>query len=138
MRWQAGLVPAGALRTLVGRSDRRSPITAPAVGAFPRTQASFPRRARTTDGMSDADELRRRLEMGEQNAEEISVEEDGEDGSVALRAEDEEARLGPDEARSFADELEEQAQEDGWYHAGQTEPFLDRIREAADAVESGG
>lgn len=88
--------------------------------------------------MTDADELRRRLEVGEQNAEEISVQEDGEDGTVTLTTGDEEARLDPGEARSFADELEEQAEEEGWYHAGQTEPFLDRIREAADAVESGG
>ena len=73
--------------------------------------------------------------MGEQNAEQIAVREDEEAGDVTLRAEDREARLAPEEARSFADELEEQAREDGWYHAGQTEPFLDRIREAADAVD---
>lgn len=88
--------------------------------------------------MSDADELRRRLEVDEQNAEQISVREDGETSTVTLRAEDREARLDPDEARSFADELEEQARKDGWYHAGQTEPFLDRIRETADAVERDG
>ena len=84
--------------------------------------------------MSDTDELRHELEKEERTAEQVSVEED--DGAVMLRVDDgREIRLDPDEARSFADELEEAGQEDGWYHSGQTEPFIDRIREAAAAVE---
>lgn len=85
---------------------------------------------------SDTDELRRELEKEERNAEQVSVEEDEDAGTVTLRVDDgREIRLDPDEARSFADELQSQAEEDGWYHSGGTEPFLDRVREAAGAVE---
>lgn len=86
--------------------------------------------------MNDSDELRRELEKEERNAEQVSVEEDEGAGAVTLRVDDgREIRLGPEEARSFADELESQAQEDGWYHSGGTEPFVDRVREAAETVE---
>lgn len=86
--------------------------------------------------MNETDELRRELEKEERTAEQISVEEDKDAGTVTLRVDDgREIQLGPDEARSFADELEAEAQEDGWYHSGQTEPFIDRVREAAGTVE---
>ena len=85
---------------------------------------------------SDADELRGELEREERNAEQVSVEEDEDAGTVTLQVDDgREIRLDPDEARSFADEIESQAEEDGWYHSGGTEPFVDRVREAAESVE---
>lgn len=85
---------------------------------------------------SYTDELRRELEKEERTAEQVSVEENESDGAVTLRVSDgREIRLELDEARSFADELQSQAEEDGWYHSGGTEPFVDRVREAAGAVE---
>jgi hypothetical protein len=80
--------------------------------------------------------LRRELEKEERNAEQVSVEENEDAGSVTLRVDDgREIRLEPDEARSFPDELQSQAEEDGWYHSDGTERFVDRIREATGTVE---
>jgi hypothetical protein len=84
----------------------------------------------------DIDGLRRELEKEERNAEQVSIEENEDAGTVTLRVDDgREIQVEPDAARSFADELQSQAEEDGWYHSGGTEPFVDRVREAAGTVE---
>lgn len=85
--------------------------------------------------MSAPDELFEELTAGTESADQLSVEARGDSGRVHLEASDIEAMLAPGEARSFADGLEEHAREEGWYHAGQTKPLVEEIRETAATVE---
>lgn len=84
--------------------------------------------------MSDTDELFERLSEGRENAEDVSVRTDEADGTVELELDGTAVELTADEARSFADDLEADAREDGWYHAGQTKPLLEEIEESAARV----
>lgn len=85
--------------------------------------------------MSAKEQLFERLSEREENAESVSVETNESDGTVDVGLEDLEVRLSPDEARSFTDDLEADAKEDGWYHAGQTKPLIEDIEESAASVE---
>lgn len=85
--------------------------------------------------MTDRDEIFERLSEGGENAEQVSVRADEEAGAVTVELEELSTELDSDEARSFADDLEADARDEGWYHAGQTKPLLDSIRDAADSVD---
>jgi hypothetical protein len=85
--------------------------------------------------MSAARELFQKLSEGQENAEQVTVRPDEEAGIVELEMEGTSARLDPDEARAFADDLEADAKDEGWYHAGQTKPLIEEIRESAETVE---
>lgn len=85
--------------------------------------------------MSAKEQLFERLSEREDTAEEVSVEPNESDGTVEVELEDVEVSLSPDEARSFTDDLEADAKEDGWYHSGQTKPLIDDIEESAESVE---
>lgn len=85
--------------------------------------------------MSAAEKLFQRLSKGQENAEQVTVRTDEEAGSVELEMEGTAVHLDPDEARSFADDLEAYAKDEGWYHAGQTKPLVEEIRESAETVE---
>ena len=85
--------------------------------------------------MSDRDDLFERLSEGPENAEQVTVRTNRENGTVEVELERTVVELNPDEAHTFADDLENDARENGWYHAGQTRPFLENVRESADAVE---
>lgn len=85
--------------------------------------------------MSARDQLFERLSEDEDTAEEVSVEANETDGTVEVALDDVEVSLTPDEARSFTEDLEADAKEDGWYHSGQTKPLIDDIEETAESVE---
>lgn len=85
--------------------------------------------------MSAKEELFERLSEREDTAEEVSVEANESDGTVEVALDDVEVSLSPDEARSFTEDLEADAKEDGWYHSGQTKPLIDDIEESAESVE---
>lgn len=85
--------------------------------------------------MSAKEQLFQRLSEREDTAEEVSVEANESSGTVEVALDDVEVQLSPDEARSFTDELEADAKEDGWYHSGQTKPLIDDIEESAETVE---
>lgn len=85
--------------------------------------------------MSAKEQLFHRLSEREDTAEEVSVEANESSGTVEVALDDIEVRLSPEEARSFTDDLEADAKEDGWYHAGQTKPLIEDIEETAASVE---
>jgi hypothetical protein len=85
--------------------------------------------------MSAREDLFRKLSKGGENAEEVSVEADEGDGTVRVELAETRVELDPDEARSFSEDLEADARDEGWYHAGQTKPMLEEIEETADRVE---
>lgn len=85
--------------------------------------------------MSAKDQLFERLSERDENVESVSVETNESEGTVELALDDLTVELSPDEARSFTEELEADAKEDGWYHSGQTKPLIDDIEESAESVE---
>ena len=85
--------------------------------------------------MSAKEELFQKLSEGGEEAEQVSVEPDEEAGTVEVELEGTAVELDPDEARSFTEDLEADAKEDGWYHSGQTKPLLEEIEESAERVE---
>lgn len=87
--------------------------------------------------MSAREELFRKLSEGGENAEQVDVRTDEDAGVVVMELEDENisVELDPDEARSFSEDLEADARDEGWYHAGQTKPFIEEIEESADSLE---
>lgn len=115
--------PAGLLH---GRTASRESDLANALGS---------RRRKIAGTMSAAEELFRKLSRGQGNAEQVAVRPDEAGGTVELEMEGTEARLDSDEARAFADDLEAYAKDEGWYHAGQTKPLVEEIRETAAAIE---
>ena len=87
--------------------------------------------------MSAREELFRRLSEGGENAEQVEVRTDEDAGVVEVGLEDDDiaVELDPDEARSFSEDLESDARDEGWYHAGQTKPLIEEIEESAERVE---
>ena len=85
--------------------------------------------------MSAKEELFRKLSEGSENAEQVSVQADESDGTVQVELEGTSVELDPDEARSFSADLTEDAQEEGWYHSGQTKDLVEEIADSADQVE---
>lgn len=84
--------------------------------------------------MSDAKELSTELNEQQLTGNEVAVGTARDTGVVTLAVGDIDATLEPDEARQFAENLRERAEENGWYHSGQTQQLIEDIETAADTV----